>query len=269
MTAVACYIRVSQYSPSQTKQRRAINRWLKENGFDPKRVKAYVDKATAGHPNQPRLKKLKAAIAKGEFDMVVVWHLDRLSTKLRDGIVTLAEWCQYPLRIVSVDQQIELKGKKDNRVRKILAAVLDMGQGLMSERIKAGLKVARARGRSGGRPKLDPNSPKVLEAKKLYAERTKARLKAARARGRSGGCPKLDSKSPKVLEVNKLHSERTKAGLKAARARGRVGGRSKLDPKSPKVLEAKKLHKDVTIEIDEICNRLNISRSTLYRYLEV
>src|SRR5216683_8365492 len=65
--------------------------------------------------------------------------------------------------------------------------------------------------------------------------------------------------------------ERTQAGLQAARARGRKGGRPKaktLDtPK--KVAIAQALYNDKTNSIEDICKTLNISRATLYRYIQV
>ncbi len=67
----------------------------------------------------------------------------------------------------------------------------------------------------------------------------------------------------------RLIQERTKAGLAAARVRGRTGGRPALKAFDPKVRMAKKLHGDGTIAIDDICKAMNISRSTLYRYVEV
>jgi DNA invertase Pin-like site-specific DNA recombinase len=65
-----------------------------------------------------------------------------------------------------------------------------------------------------------------------------------------------------------LIRERTIAGLEAARARGRLGGRPKLKASSSKVAMAKKLHADKTNEINEICQMLQISRATFYRYLK-
>ena len=66
-----------------------------------------------------------------------------------------------------------------------------------------------------------------------------------------------------------LIRERTNAGLKAARARGKLGGRPKLDKKDPRIAAAKKLHADKTIPISDILKTLNISRSTLYRFLRI
>src|SRR5438093_10685707 len=64
--------------------------------------------------------------------------------------------------------------------------------------------------------------------------------------------------------------ERTNAGLTAARARGRLGGRPKAHtlntPK--KVALAQSLYDNKNNTIEEICKTLNISRSTLYRYIK-
>lgn len=63
--------------------------------------------------------------------------------------------------------------------------------------------------------------------------------------------------------------ERTKAGLASARARGRIGGRPKgLSQKAEQTaMVAETLYKEKKLSTTEICAQLNISRSTLYRYL--
>src|SRR2546421_8675351 len=63
--------------------------------------------------------------------------------------------------------------------------------------------------------------------------------------------------------------ERTQAGLLAARARGRLGGRPKaktLDTHK-KIAMAQSLYENENNTIDEICRTLNVSRATLYRYI--
>ncbi len=61
--------------------------------------------------------------------------------------------------------------------------------------------------------------------------------------------------------------ERTQAGLQAARARGRKGGRPKALT-GKKAAMAQELYQNKQHSIAEICNSLNISRATLYRYVE-
>jgi DNA invertase Pin-like site-specific DNA recombinase len=61
--------------------------------------------------------------------------------------------------------------------------------------------------------------------------------------------------------------ERTMAGLGAARTRGRKGGRPRLNSAAGKVAMAKKLYRDRTLSIPEILKTLNISKATLYRWV--
>jgi DNA invertase Pin-like site-specific DNA recombinase len=65
----------------------------------------------------------------------------------------------------------------------------------------------------------------------------------------------------------RLIQERTKAGIIVARARGRVGGRPPIRPTDAKVVLARKLFGDPTVDIDDICSTLKMSRTTLYRYV--
>src|ERR687886_1771102 len=66
-----------------------------------------------------------------------------------------------------------------------------------------------------------------------------------------------------------LITERTIAGLDAARVRGRKGGRPRRNPQSGRVAMAKKLYRDRTLSIPEILKTLNISKATLYRWLDL
>ncbi|WP_281175455.1 helix-turn-helix domain-containing protein [Desulfobacter vibrioformis] len=63
-----------------------------------------------------------------------------------------------------------------------------------------------------------------------------------------------------------LIQERTQAGLAAARARGKKGGRPKaLDSKKRVML--KRLYDERDLSIQEICDLMKISKTTLYSYL--
>ena len=63
--------------------------------------------------------------------------------------------------------------------------------------------------------------------------------------------------------------ERTQAGLSAARARGRRGGRPKGLAKASEATAcaAETLYKEKKLSVIEICKKLSISKSTLYKYL--
>jgi len=64
-----------------------------------------------------------------------------------------------------------------------------------------------------------------------------------------------------------LIRERTNAGLQAARSRGKVGGRPKALDSNKREL-AVTLYDDKKHTIKEICTMMNISKPTLYKYIE-
>ncbi len=63
--------------------------------------------------------------------------------------------------------------------------------------------------------------------------------------------------------------DRTQAGLIAARARGRMGGRPKKLGTGGKIAMAQALYDDKTHSVADICKTLGISRTTLYRYIQI
>jgi len=64
-----------------------------------------------------------------------------------------------------------------------------------------------------------------------------------------------------------LIRDRTKAGLEAARARGRLGGRKKKLGAAQRAL-AVELYKQKNLTLNEICQSLNITKPTLYKYVQ-
>ena len=69
-----------------------------------------------------------------------------------------------------------------------------------------------------------------------------------------------------VTQQNTQHAARNMSGLAAARARGRLGGRPRrMMPEQVKM--ASSLMQDPDVAVKVICQTLNVSRSTLYRYV--
>lgn len=68
-----------------------------------------------------------------------------------------------------------------------------------------------------------------------------------------------------------LIRERTQAGLKAARARGRLGGRPKGLSKEAEATSyaAAALYRERKLSVQQIADRLGISKMTLYKYLRL
>ncbi len=171
---VACYVRTSTIGQNQAGQKREIQRWLAGNGIDSKNVSWYIDRESGDTLHRPDFERLQRDVFAGDVGTVVVWKLDRLSRKLRDGINTLCDWCERGLRIVSVTQQIDFNGTVGKMLAAVLLGVAEMEQETRRERQRAGIDAAKERGvylgRKAGTTKAKPTRARKLRDKGLTPE---------------------------------------------------------------------------------------------------
>lgn len=166
---IAVYIRVSTTGQNEAGQRAAITEWLAAHGHDPKAATWYVDKHTATTTARPALDRLQAAIFAGRHHTVVIWRLDRLSRKMRDGINLLADWCDAGVRVVSVTQALDLNATVGKMIAGVLLAVAEMELETMKERQAVGIEAAKGRGVYQGR-KPGTTKGKPARARKLRGQ---------------------------------------------------------------------------------------------------
>jgi DNA invertase Pin-like site-specific DNA recombinase len=164
---VGVYVRVSTILQNEDGQRREIQRWLDGNGIAARQVRWYVDKESGDTLKRPEFTRLQTDVFHGDIRTVVVWKLDRLSRKIRDGINTLSDWCERGLRVVSVTQQIDFNGTMGKFLANIFFGIAEMEQELRRERQRAGIEAARAKGlykgRKRGTTKNNPQRARQLK----------------------------------------------------------------------------------------------------------
>ena len=168
---LAVYVRVSSVSQNAESQRREIDLWLTGNGFQTADVAWYEDTASATNLERPAFKRLQSDVYSGQIDTVVVWKLDRLSRDLREGLNTLADWCDRGLRVVSITQQIDFNGTLGKMLAAVLLGVAEMEQETRRERQAAGIAAAKQRGvyrgRVRGTKKANPHRAAALRDRGL------------------------------------------------------------------------------------------------------
>jgi DNA invertase Pin-like site-specific DNA recombinase len=143
------YLRVSKSDGSQTVdlQRDA----LLAAGVDPAQI--YEDHASGQLEARPGLAALLKALRRG--DTLVVWKLDRLGRDLRHLVNTVHDLTQRGIGfkvLTGHGASIDTTTPSGKLVFGIFAALAEFERALISERTKAGLASARARGRRGGAP---------------------------------------------------------------------------------------------------------------------
>ena len=103
-------------------------------------------------------------------DTIVVWRLDRLGRSLKHLLEFVAELEAKEINFKSLQETIDTTSSTGRLIFHIFGALAEFERNLIRERSKAGLTAARARGRTGGRPKkLDVDKRKLVV--NLYNER--------------------------------------------------------------------------------------------------
>ena len=170
---IAAYVRVSSKRQKDDAQRAEIQKWLDANGIDPKQVEWYADKETGRTMKRPEFDRLQKDIFNGKVKCVILWTLDRLSRRLKDGVITLADWAERGLKIVVVTQQLEFNGAVGRTLAALLMGLSEIEWEYRKERQQAGIAVAKKKniykGRKAGTTKGKPDRAKELKAKGLNA----------------------------------------------------------------------------------------------------
>jgi DNA invertase Pin-like site-specific DNA recombinase len=73
------------------------------------------------------------------------------------------------IHLVSLTEEVNTSTPTGMLFFQLIAMLAEFEHNLISERTKAGLEAARARGRTGGRPKLKADAIKIAIAKQLHA----------------------------------------------------------------------------------------------------
>ena len=88
-----------------------------------------------------------------EGDTLVVWRLDRLGRSIKN-LIDLAEILEKRgIGLKSCQEAIDTNTSGGKLIFHMFGALAEFERNLLKERTKAGLEAARARGRTGGRPK--------------------------------------------------------------------------------------------------------------------
>ncbi len=137
---------------------------LKEAGC----IKIFEDKASGAKIDRSGLQHVMEYLREG--DVLVVWRLDRLGRSLKHLVQLVEELRERGIGFQSITEGFDTTTPNGKLIFSIFAALAEFERNLIRERVQAGLKAARARGRSGGRAKK-LNEGDLKKLKKLYASK--------------------------------------------------------------------------------------------------
>jgi len=133
--------------------------------------KTYTDKISSGKAERPGLQHALDQLREG--DTLVVWRLDRLGRSLQELISLVNGIRAKGADFKSLTENMDTNTSGGKLVFHFFGALAEYERSIIRERTNAGLQAARARGRKGGRPKLETNPAKLRKidmAKALHAD---------------------------------------------------------------------------------------------------
>jgi DNA invertase Pin-like site-specific DNA recombinase len=163
---VAIYARVSTTNHGQdtAMQTRELKEYIERRGW--RLVGEFVDIGISGtKEKRPELDRLMSEAYKRRFDVVCVWRFDRFARSVSHLLRALETFKALGIDFISFSEQMDTSTPAGKMVFTVLGAVAELERSLIVERVRAGMRNARAKGKLIGRPaktRLDQNARRSI-----------------------------------------------------------------------------------------------------------
>lgn len=149
---VALYMRVSTIEQKPDLQINELRDYAERAGLEI--VEEYLDVAVSGKKQgRSQLDALMRAARDRAFDQVLVWKFDRFARSTKHLLSALEEFDHLGIGFVSFRDQIDTSSPMGRVMFTLVGAMAELESSLISERVTAGMKAAKAKGKNVGRPR--------------------------------------------------------------------------------------------------------------------
>src|SRR6202453_1501133 len=158
----ALYARVSTLHNGQDPemQLRELREYCQRRGWQV--AGEFVDVGISGSKEKrPELDRLLADAHRRRFDSVVVWKFDRFARSVSYLLRALETFQALGIEFVSLSEQMDTSTPTGKMVFTVLGAVAELERSLIAERVRAGLRNARAKGKTLGRPRVAVDAARI------------------------------------------------------------------------------------------------------------
>jgi DNA invertase Pin-like site-specific DNA recombinase len=163
---VALYARVSTCNGQDPEmQLSELREYASRRGWSV--TSEYVEQGISGSKeSRPELNRLMADARRRKFDAVLVWKIDRFGRSLKHLVNALADLCAYGVAFISFRDNLDLSTPSGRLMFQIIGAMAEFERSLIQERVRAGLRNARAKGKKFGRPRAEVDADRVAELRR-------------------------------------------------------------------------------------------------------
>jgi len=162
---VAIYSRVSTDHQTTENQERELHAIADRMSWTV--VKVYRDQGVSGaksRENRPAFDALCKDASRRQFDLIAAWSVDRLGRSLQDLVGFLTEVHALGINLLLHQQGIDTTTPTGKALFQMMGVFAEFERAMIRERVKSGLKRARAQGMTLGHPHIDPVKEKAIRA---------------------------------------------------------------------------------------------------------
>jgi len=158
--AIYCRISTLNHGQSVDLQLNDLRRLAEQRGFQI--VKEYSDQGQSGAKNsRPALDAMLADARRGKFQTLLIWKLDRLGRSTSHLIQLLEEFRAWGVELVSFSEGLDFTTTSGKLFYTLISAFAEFERDCTRERVRAGLRAARAKGTRLGRPRILVNAAQI------------------------------------------------------------------------------------------------------------
>lgn len=164
----AIYARVSTSNNGQdpSMQTREIEEYCQRRGWEV--AGSYVDNGISGSKeSRPELDRLIGDAHRRRFDAVIVCKFDRFARSVSHLLRALEMFKVLGIDFVSLSEQVDTSTPTGKMVFTVLGAVAELERSLIAERVRAGIRNARAKGKTLGRPRVAVDGTRIAALRAL------------------------------------------------------------------------------------------------------
>jgi DNA invertase Pin-like site-specific DNA recombinase len=162
----ALYLRVSTLNGQSTgNQRLELERVAERHGWQI--VEVFEDPGISGargREQRPAFDRMLKGAVRREFDVILAWSVDRLGRSLQDLVGFLSEIHAKGVELYLHQQSIDTTTPSGKAMFQMMGVFAEFERAMIRERVLAGLKRARARGKRLGRPMIPPAKEQAIRA---------------------------------------------------------------------------------------------------------
>ena len=158
----AIYARVSTDENRQDPetQLRELRDFAERRGFEV--VGEYIDHASGKTEERANYKRLLEDARRRRLDVVLVWRYDRFARSTVALVNALAEFRSLGVDFVSLQENVDTTTPQGELIFSIMASLAQFESSLISDRVKAGMANARAKGKQIGRARIPKETQEMI-----------------------------------------------------------------------------------------------------------